>query len=206
MLCPTVIPDMEASIPDLLHLNLRIVGALYYYTAQSRCRSSEEVLALRVWMKDVLNVVVNSKKRTSKNIDVTQIQKKKESFIGEECLKLLDGFEKLLDHIYDELLEGEFEDEKDEALRAWKAYRKLWIELSTNLPGEGGQTTAPPSAADKKKKSKTVKKLTKRFLDSFVAVSGESAHASFYVHVAIHHLPEFVAMYGNLMYYRFGNY
>jgi hypothetical protein len=188
-------------IPDLLHVNLRIVSLLYYWTAQVHCHSSEEVLALRDWMKDKLGVVVNSKKRLSKNIDAAQIMKKKESFIGEECLKLLDRYPTLIDHIFDDLRGGNASAEKEVALNLWEVYRELWVSLTTNIPGQNGCKQSPPSQIDKDNKAKQVKRIAKKFLNAFVKSAGQSSHATFYVHVIICHLPEFVAMYGNLMYY-----
>ena len=191
----------DRMIPDLLHVNLRIVSLLYYWTAQVHCHSTDEVLALRDWMKDKLGVVVNSKKRLSKNIDTAQIMKKKESFIGEECLKLLDRYPTLIDHIFDDLREGKATREKGIALKLWEAYRDLWVSLTTSIPGENGIAQAPPSRIDKDNKAKQVKRLAKKFLNAFVKSSGQASHATFYVHVIIGHISEFVAMYGNLMYY-----
>ncbi len=76
----------DRMIPDLLHANLQILSLLYYWTAKFHCHSTDEELALRDWMKDKSGVVVKSKKRLPKKIDTAQIMKKKESFIGEECL------------------------------------------------------------------------------------------------------------------------
>ena len=61
--------------------------------------------------------------------------------------------------------------------------------------------TNPPSRIDKDSKAKQVKMLAKKFLNAFVKSSGQESHATFYVHVIIGHISEFVAMYGNSMYY-----
>ena len=83
--------------------------------------------------------MVNSKKRQTKNIDAVQIMKKKESFIGEECLKLLDGFPVLLNHIFDELRGGAAPEEKDRAYKAWAAYREVGVSNDQPTWGEWKQ-------------------------------------------------------------------
>jgi hypothetical protein len=153
-------------------------------------------------MKDKLGVVVNSNKRLSKNIDTAQIIKKKGSFIGEECLKLLDRYPTLIGHIFDDLRERKATREKGIALKLWEAYRDLWVSLTASIPGENGIAQAPPSRIDdKNNKAKHVKRLAKKFLNAFVKSSGQASHATFYAHVIIGHISEFAAMYGNLMYY-----
>lgn len=168
---------------------------------QKHCHTKDDIENLRDWMAKELHVVVNSKKRQSKNVDSTQISKKKESFIGEECLKLMRQWDRLLDHVYDDLLSGKYEVDKQEAIRAWETWQDLWDELRTNLPGEDGKKTSPPSKEDRLNKSIVVQDLAAKFLGAFVRLAGGSDDATFYVHVATKHLPDFVKMYGNLMFY-----
>ena len=58
--CPPL-PHIDPSrcIPDMLHINLRIVAQLYWHTTQRHCGSSTEMIAkLQQWMLDNLKIKV----------------------------------------------------------------------------------------------------------------------------------------------------
>lgn len=106
-----------------------------------------------------------------------------------------------MDHIFDDLLEKKHPEEKEIATTCWKAWQDVWKELSDNLPGEDGIKTSPPSEADRLQKSRCVKSKANEFLTAFTRLAGGATDATFYVHVLVAHIPEFVAIYGNLSYY-----
>lgn len=191
-------PRMPISrkVPDLLHLLLRTVGHLYWHTAQRHCASEKGVLALHDWMKAVLGVVCNSKKRVQKKQDEVSIARRKESFIGRECLQLLKQHEQLMEHIYEDMLEGNQPEEKVQAQLAWTAFSKLWKALTDRIPSEAGKF---PSEADRAAKAREVQVLADVFCGAFAAASGLDDNASIYTHVIKCHLADAVKEFGNLM-------
>lgn len=110
----------------MLHILLRVVAHLYWHTAQKHCLSADAIDKLHAFMKEKLGVTVNSKKRLTKNQDQVNIGKRKESFIGAECLLLLDQYPMLLDYMYDEHLQGTMPAEKEKSRKAWQKFDNLW--------------------------------------------------------------------------------
>ena len=102
----------------MLQILLRVIAHLYWHTCQKQCLSPEAIEKLHEFMKADLGVTVNSKKRLTKNQDQANIGKRKESFIGAECLLLLDQYPALLDFVYDTLLQGKLPEDKAKALAA----------------------------------------------------------------------------------------
>lgn len=127
----------EKRIPDMLHILLRVVAHLYWHTCQKHCTKADEIDELHIFMKENLGVTVNSKKRLSKNQDQVNIGKRKESFIGAECLLLLEQYPALLDFMYDTQLKGRKPQEKEKARKAWETFDVLWkLTTGCRLPGE----------------------------------------------------------------------
>lgn len=188
-------------VPDLLHLLLRIVSHLYWHTAQKHCKDADAIKALHAWMKTELQVRCNSSKRANKNQDAVKIMNRKESFIGRECLHLLDVHEKLIDYIFDTMLEGKQPPEvKARALAAWTDFDNLWEHLNTRI-GEEGSNRLPPQA-DRDAAAAETQRLGDLFVRSFALAGGSSSSvSSIYLHVIKFHLADAVKEYGNLMDY-----
>ena len=113
-------------IPDMLHILLRVIAHLYWHTCQKHCTSAEIIELLHAFMKQKLGVTVNSRKRLTKNQDQANIGKRKESFIGAECLLLLEQYPSLLDFMYDVQLKGKRPEEKEKARKALATFDVLW--------------------------------------------------------------------------------
>lgn len=121
----------------MLHVLLRCVAHLYWHTCQKHCTSADDIEELHAFMKQQLGVTVSSKKRLTKNQDQVNIGKRKESFIGAECLLLLEQYPKLLDFMYDTQLKGKRLEEKEKARKAWEMFDVMWkLITGCRLPGE----------------------------------------------------------------------
>lgn len=193
--------DAKQKIPDLLHINLRITAGLYWYTAQRHCGNSEDSLvALREWMKSDMGITVNSKKRQTKKQDSVAIGQKKESFIGEECVKLVGNYEHLLEHIKKTYKTVSQADE-DKAQAAWELWRRLWTLLLKPVEHvEEGTTSLPPMHL-RVARAQEVKQLAQQFVTSFVNAAGENDAATVYCHILQCHVPDYITWYGDLLNY-----
>lgn len=185
-------------MPDLLHLLLRQVSHLYYHTAQKHCGSVDAIKALHEWMKTELHVRCNSSKRASKNQDAVVIMRRKESFIGRECTRLLGKYQQLVDYVYDVMLKGKFPQRKANAKAAWAAFDSLWQHLTTRIGPEGAKQL--PSQDLRDAAAAECQRLADLFIRSFALAAGsDQAASSIYLHIIKFHLADSVREYGNLM-------
>jgi hypothetical protein len=96
---------------------------------------------------------VSSKKRQSKKQDSVSIGQRKESFIGEECIKLLAGHERLLEHVRASF-PAVCEADHDKAAKALELYVDLWKLLVE--PIQFPQTKELPPLVMRKKRAREV--------------------------------------------------
>eukprot|EP00873_Tetraselmis_striata_P028292 jgi/Tetstr1/448556/TSEL_035814.t1 len=132
-------------VPDLLHLLLRVVSHLYWHTVQKHFTSDAQAKDFHKWMRSELKVKANSTIRKSKNQDAPDLMmKKKESFIGKECQKILGQYEKVVNHAWDKVIKNgkhkELEARKQHAMEAWEQFRLLWTHLCTRIGAPDSDT------------------------------------------------------------------
>lgn len=192
-------------VPDLLHLLLRVVSHLYWHTVQKHFTSDAQAKDFHKWMRSELKVKANSTIRKSKNQDAPDLlMKKKESFIGKECQKILGQYEKVVNHAWDKVIKNgkhkELEARKQQAMEAWEQFRLLWTHLCTRIGAPDSDTM--PDKTTRARAARRTQMLGDRFVHSFCLAAGSDQSASsIYLHIIRHHLADAVREYGNLMDY-----
>jgi hypothetical protein len=95
---------------------------------------------------------VSSKKRQSKKQDFVSIGERKESFIGDECIKLLACHDRLLEHV--RASPTVCQADHDKAAKAWELYVDLWKLLVE--PIQFPQTKELPPLLTRQKRAREV--------------------------------------------------
>jgi hypothetical protein len=153
-----------------------------------------DVDSLADWLLKEHDIHVSTKKKLTKDRDSANTLKRKESFIGEDCCKLIEIYTDLMAHIFPDETGNNY----TQSMTAWEAYANLWKALCTHIPSEHH---LKPTQTLRDEKAATVDMLAKVFRDAFVKCAGQVKHCPLYMHVIVAHLGYFVKMYGNLMHY-----
>lgn len=160
-------------------------------------------------MNDKLGIKCRSMKRVKKNQDSTSNGARKETFEGLECIKVMDGYESLMDFIYSRdfrLASGSSRPDEEEVLERdknsscdlWHSLGDVHTLLHRQLPPE--VANGLPSQDHRDEAAKDFKDAGERFATLYRQVRGR-ADRCIYVHVVSVEVPGFIGLYGNL-----GNY
>eukprot|EP00873_Tetraselmis_striata_P007199 jgi/Tetstr1/427463/TSEL_001762.t1 len=123
-------------------------------------------------MFDELDITVNSKKRKNKKQDdVSIIGRKKESFIGAECIKLIAKYDKTLEHVRETYPTVSASDEV-KAHTAWEIWMKLWeLLLEPVDPACTPGTAQLPPLHLREARAQQVKQVAEKFVQAFVSAA-----------------------------------
>jgi hypothetical protein len=148
-------------------------------------------------MLATIGIKVSSKKKLSNKQDFVSIAHRKESFLGEECNKLLFSHGKVLDYVARKYTLNNAHVAK--AKMAWKSYPNVWDQLLMSIHALA--TKELPPLSDRKRRPSRVKTIAEAFVNVFTNAACHSGHATVYMYVLQCQVPKFIERYGDLLTY-----